>query len=164
MKNITHQNTENEYIVLEYANQEEIYVPIYRMDLISKYQGDVEHIELDRLGKTSWTVKKKQAQESIEKLAKELMKHYQNLKEQTAIPIVKPEEIISFAKNFPYEETPDQSQSINDILHRMSQTQLMDHLLCGDVGFGKTEVAMRAIFSCAFNQTSHYDGTHHCVM
>jgi transcription-repair coupling factor (superfamily II helicase) len=152
LKTIEYKHRSDEFIILEYANKEEVFLPIHRMDLIGRYRGSTDNIILDRLGKSLWVQKKKIAQESIHKLAKELMKHYSEQNKQPGIPLPIPTELSDFSQEFCYDETEDQLSSIHTIIQKLQHTTPMDHLVCGDVGFGKTEVAMRAMFVATFNQ------------
>ncbi|HJN38063.1 MAG TPA: transcription-repair coupling factor [Gammaproteobacteria bacterium] len=152
LKSIAIKNRNDEFIIIEYNNGQQIYLPLHRIDLISRYRGQTENLSLDKLGKNSWSHKKKIAEESIHILAKELMQHYAELKKLTGIPLPTPQEMTAFAQEFIYEETSDQSSAIQTILQKLNQPVPMDHLVCGDVGFGKTEVAMRAMFVAALNQ------------
>ncbi|MFT3741160.1 MAG: transcription-repair coupling factor [Gammaproteobacteria bacterium] len=137
-----------EYLTLEYADQAKLYVPISALHLISRYSGgDLEHAPLHRLGSGQWEKVKRKAQEKIRDVAAELLLIYAQRAAKSGFAFSSPEqEYQAFAAAFPFEETPDQQQAITHVLADMQTTRCMDRLVCGDVGFGKTEVAMRAAF------------------
>ncbi|MBU2978958.1 transcription-repair coupling factor [Alteromonas sp. C1M14] len=140
-----------EYLCIEYAKQSKLYVPVASLHLISRYTGgDVDHAPLHALGSDAWTKAKQKAAEKVRDVAAELLNVYAQraAKPGYAYPI-NWEEYQSFSDSFPFEETPDQVQAINAVVHDMGSPQAMDRLVCGDVGFGKTEVAMRAAFLAA---------------
>jgi len=141
-----------EFLTLEYANQDKLYVPVSSLQLISRYSGlDPDSAPLHRLGTDQWEKAKKKAQEQIRDAAAELLEiHAQReLREGIAHPVDTQYEL--FSKSFAFEETPDQVQAINDVINDMQSPKSMDRLICGDVGFGKTEVAMRAAFIAVQN-------------
>ncbi len=136
-----------EFLTLEYANQDKLYVPVSALHLISRYSGlDPEHAPLHKLGTDQWEKAKKKAIEKIHDVAAELLEIHakRELREGFSYPIDAQYQI--FASQFPFEETPDQQQAILDVISDMKSSKSMDRLICGDVGFGKTEVAMRAAF------------------
>ncbi|MEG3766432.1 transcription-repair coupling factor [Alteromonas sp. 14N.309.X.WAT.G.H12] len=140
-----------EYLCIEYAKQSKLYVPVASLHLISRYTGgDVDHAPLHALGSDVWTKAKQKAAAKVRDVAAELLNVYAQraAKPGFAYPI-NWEEYQSFSDSFPFEETPDQIQAINAVVHDMGSPQAMDRLVCGDVGFGKTEVAMRAAFLAA---------------
>ena len=142
-----------DYLILEYLGGDKLYLPIYRLASIQKYIGSSEgDVVLDRMGGTRWLKAKKKAGEAVYKIAQELLKiHAQRaLYPGVAYPPASlPDE--EFAAAFPYDETPDQAKAIDDVLADMSRGQPMDRLICGDVGYGKTEVAMRGAFKAISN-------------
>jgi transcription-repair coupling factor (superfamily II helicase) len=139
---------ENDFLLVEYAEGDKLYLPVDRMDQLQRYIGpDGEHPRIDRLGGTSWETTKERVQKSIRDMAEELVAVYaaREILERKAFapPRGLDEE---FAASFEYEETPDQARAIEDIHADMSLAKPMDRLVCGDAGFGKTEVALRASF------------------
>lgn len=140
-----------EYLCIEYAKKSKLYVPVSSLHLISRYTGgEVESAPLHALGSDAWTKAKQKAAERVRDVAAELLDVYAKRAANPgfAYPI-NWEEYQSFADSFPFEETPDQMQAINAVIQDMGSPQAMDRLVCGDVGFGKTEVAMRAAFLAA---------------
>ncbi|KAB8027400.1 transcription-repair coupling factor [Fluviispira multicolorata] len=138
-----------DFLALEYAGNDKIYVPVHKLNLIQKYIGSSESTSLDTLKSSSWEKRKQKAKIDVEKLAKELMEH-QARRAMTpghAFATID-EDYIAFEDAFPYDETLDQTRAIKEIMLDMNKPKAMDRLLCGDVGFGKTEVAMRAAFRC----------------
>ncbi|MBN1684069.1 MAG: transcription-repair coupling factor [Gammaproteobacteria bacterium] len=144
----------DEYLTLEYAGGDKLFVPIASLDLISRYSGgDVEHPPLHKLGSKQWETLKKKAAKKIFDVAAELLDIYAKRESYTGTVFDIPQEdYLLFSENFPFEETPDQKTAIDQIIQDMSTQKMMDRLICGDVGFGKTEVAMRAAFIAVANQ------------
>lgn len=138
----------NEFLVLEYADEAKIYVPVTSLHLISRYTGtDPEHAPLHRLGTGTWQKDKKKAQEKIHDVAIELLDLYSKRQAATGLTYAMDlTDYHQFAAAFPFTETDSQQKAIDDILHDLASPKPMDRLICGDVGFGKTEVAMRAAF------------------
>ena len=139
-----------DFIKLEYAANDILYVPTYQINLVQKYIGGDEKDykpKIDRLGGTAWKKTKSKAQAAIEKMAEELLATYAKRKstEGFAFPSDSPWQQ-EFEALFPFEETPDQIESISNVKLDMEQSQPMDRLICGDVGYGKTEIALRAAF------------------
>ncbi|NRB24347.1 transcription-repair coupling factor [Shewanella sp.] len=137
-----------EYLKLEYAGGDKLYVPVSSLHLISRYSvGPDEEAHLNKLGNETWARAKKKAVEKIRDVAVELLDVYarRQARPGTACKIDE-QEYAQFANSFPFEETVDQETSINAVLTDMCSPISMDRLVCGDVGFGKTEVAMRAAF------------------
>ena len=136
-----------DFLALEYAENDKIYVPVHKLNLIQKYIGSSEGTSLDSLKGTSWEKRKAKAKIDVEKLAKELMEHQAKRAMTPGHAFSKiDEDYISFEDAFPFDETLDQLRAIKEIMSDMNQPKAMDRLLCGDVGFGKTEVAMRAAY------------------
>jgi transcription-repair coupling factor (superfamily II helicase) len=138
-----------EFLVLEYQAGDRIYVPVHALHLISRYTGsDPEHAPLHKLGTDQWAKAKKRAAEQIRDIAAELLDLYARRKARHAPSLQLREiEYQAFANAFPFEETPDQADAIRKVLEDLGGTSAMDRIVCGDVGFGKTEVAMRAAFA-----------------
>jgi transcription-repair coupling factor (superfamily II helicase) len=137
-----------EYLKLEYAGGDKLYVPIASLHLISRYNANSEdNTQLNKLGNETWAKAKKKAIEKIRDVAAELLDVYARRQSRPGEALVlEPEEYAQFAQGFPYEETVDQESAILAVLDDMQAPTSMDRLVCGDVGFGKTEVAMRAAF------------------
>jgi transcription-repair coupling factor (superfamily II helicase) len=133
-----------EYYVLEYAEEDKLYVPLGLERKLSRYVGFTDP-KVSRLGSSLWQKTKKVVKEEVEKLAKELLSLYAQ-KETAKRPAYFTDQELEFQliAGFNYEETPDQLQAIEDIKKDLQKTKPMDRIICGDVGFGKTEVAMRA--------------------
>jgi len=137
-----------DFLLIEYAQKDKLYIPIYKLNLIQKYIGGDE-AQLDRLGTQHFSLAKEKAKESAKKLAIDLLSIYAQRKLQDGIKFSIPTlEFDRFEAEFPHEETPDQLKAIEDITHDLTSGHMMDRLICGDVGFGKTEVAIRAAYLC----------------
>ena len=149
--NLSTEEESQKYYVLEYAEKDKLYVPVGLERKLSKYVGFTDP-RLSRLGSLVWQKTKKQVKEEVEKLAKELLALYaqREVAKRSAYEIDKELES-QFKISFAYEETPDQLQAIEDIKKDLSKTKPMDRIVCGDVGFGKTEVAMRAALLASTN-------------
>ena len=143
----------NEFLALQYAGNDKLYVPVTSLQLIARYAGsDEEHAPLHRLGSDQWERAKRKAAEKVVDVAAELLDIYarRELKQSFKFT-VDAAEYRKFAAEFPFEVTMDQQQAIDDTLADMTTERAMDRLICGDVGFGKTEVAMRAAFVAVQN-------------
>jgi transcription-repair coupling factor (superfamily II helicase) len=153
LETIKTDNLEAEYLTLEYANKDRIYVPVSSLQLISRYTGaDADHAPLQRLGNKQWERDKQKTVEQIRDTAAELLDVYVRRQAATGFPFkLDQEEYQRFSQGFPFEETPDQAQAIKQVINDMCSPRVMDRLVCGDVGFGKTEVAMRAAFIAVQN-------------
>ncbi|EDN69865.1 truncated transcription-repair coupling factor [Beggiatoa sp. PS] len=139
---------EAEFLQLEYAKSDKLYVPVASLHFISLFTGmDPEHAPLHRLGSAQWEKAKRKAAKKATDVAAELLDIYaQRAARQGHQFQLEPLEYQAFAQAFPFEETPDQQEAIQGVVNDMLSTQPMDRLVCGDVGFGKTEVAMRATY------------------
>jgi transcription-repair coupling factor (superfamily II helicase) len=139
---------EAEFLTLEYAGGDKLYVPVASLHLISRYTGGgAEHVPLHKLGSGQWEKAKRRASEKIRDVAAELLEIYAKREARQGYSYPFDEaQYAAFAAAFPFEETPDQQDAIDAVLADMRAPQPMDRLICGDVGFGKTEVAMRAAF------------------
>ncbi|MGB1239088.1 MAG: transcription-repair coupling factor, partial [Pseudomonadales bacterium] len=138
----------NEFVKLAYANDAKLYVPVSSLHLISRYSGTSDELApLHRLGTEQWSKARKKAAEQIRDTAAELLSIYARRAARKGFAFDKPAlDYQRFAASFPFEETPDQAMAIESVIRDMTSGQPMDRLVCGDVGFGKTEVAMRAAF------------------
>jgi transcription-repair coupling factor (superfamily II helicase) len=139
---------DDEFLHLEYAEGATLYVPVAQLQVISRYSGaDPEAVELHRLGSGQWEKAKKKAAEQVRDTAAELLHLYaQRAARQGHRFDFKQHDLEAFADGFGFEETPDQQAAINAVVEDMKSGKPMDRLVCGDVGFGKTEVALRAAF------------------
>ena len=144
-----------EFLVLEYADAAKLYVPVSSLHLINRYSGaDADHAPLSRLGSDQWEKAKRKAAEKVIDVAAELLDVYARREAQKGMKFTVPEDDYRlFVKDFPFEETVDQEETINAVLADLQREQAMDRLVCGDVGFGKTEVALRAAFIAVSNHT-----------
>ena len=141
-----------EFLNLEYAEGSRLYVPVASLQLISRYAGsDPEHAPLHRLGSEQWDKAQRRAREKANDVAAQLLEVYARREAREGIRYDLPEDYARFATGFPFEETPDQAAAIEAVEQDMCGSGVMDRLVCGDVGFGKTEVAMRAAFIAAAN-------------
>ena len=141
-------DTEGDYLHLEYAGGDRLYLPVDRINLVQRYlSADAAAPPLDKLGGGSWERVKAKTRESILAMAKELLDVYA-AREAHGRPAYGAADGLyrEFVARFPFEETPDQQRAIDDVLADLAREKPMDRLVCGDVGFGKTEVAMRAAF------------------
>jgi transcription-repair coupling factor (superfamily II helicase) len=138
----------NEFVALSYANDAKLYVPVSSLHLISRYSGASDELApLHRLGTEQWSKARQKAAEKIRDTAAELLDIYARRAARVGFTFTNPKEDYRlFASSFPFEETPDQETAIKAVINDMTSPQPMDRLVCGDVGFGKTEVAMRAAF------------------
>lgn len=139
---------QNEFIKIEYRDGDKLYIPVGALDLISRYSGaDPEHAPLHKLGTEQWTKARRKASEKIRDVAAELLEiHAQRALRKGHSFSLEEDAYNSFVQGFPFEETPDQVNAVDAVLGDMKSPQPMDRLICGDVGFGKTEVALRAAF------------------
>ncbi len=142
---------ETEFLALEYAGNDKLYVPVASLHLISRYTGSSpESAPLHKLGSDHWQKARKRAAERVRDVAAELLDIYaRRAARQGHAAQIDEEEYLAFASAFPFEETPDQAQAIEAVVEDMRSERTMDRVVCGDVGFGKTEVAMRAAFIAA---------------
>lgn len=138
---------DSEYIQVSYKDKDKLYLPVYRVGQLQKYSGAATTTILDKLGGSGWEKTKSKVRSHLRDLASDLLQLYARRAEAHREAFVMNDaEILQFEKGFPYEETEDQMRAITDIQKDLSSTKPMDRLICGDVGFGKTEVAMRAAF------------------
>jgi len=139
---------DTEFLTLIYANDDKLYVPVSSLHLISRYTGAApENAPLHRLGSGQWEKAKKKAREQVRDVAAELLDIYARREAQSGFSYPLDEmQYQAFSAGFPFEETPDQQTAIDNVIRDMRSAKPMDQLICGDVGFGKTEVAMRAAF------------------
>lgn len=137
-----------DFLVVEYANKDKIYVPVDKLNLVQRYIGaDTQSVALDSLKTQTWEKKRERARKDAEKMAREMLAHHARRAAAAGHAFaLQEEEMMNFEAAFPFDETPDQLKSGREIAQDMQASKSMDRLLCGDVGFGKTEVAMRAAY------------------
>jgi len=141
-----------EFVELEYADNGRLYLPVNHIEALTPYQTLSDLIpELHKLGQSKWLKEREKAQVVARDHAAELLEIYAKRSKDLAFAHSIPSEYMSFAQEFPFQETCDQEQAIEEVLGDLTKTQPMDRLICGDVGFGKTEVALRACFVSAMN-------------
>jgi transcription-repair coupling factor (superfamily II helicase) len=148
-KQKNHAGVEKDFLKIEYANQSKIFVPLEQAHLLSRYQAfDDRLIELHQIGTTKWKKQWQTAQDSIQGYAKQLLELYasRQIYQSMACPVQDSLSVVEFETDFPYELTEDQIKAISAVKSDLCRPQPMDRLICGDVGYGKTEVAMRAAF------------------
>jgi transcription-repair coupling factor (superfamily II helicase) len=139
-----------ELLVVEYGGGDKLFLPVYRLNQIQKFSGGEGAPRLDRLGGQSFAKTKAKVQRRVRQMADQLLRLYAEraaVKKQPIAPA--DDDYATFEATFPYEETRDQAAAIGEVMRELEQTQVMDRLVCGDVGFGKTEVALRAAFRTA---------------
>ncbi|MGQ9708369.1 MAG: transcription-repair coupling factor [bacterium] len=153
IRRLKHTGIEKDYLVIQYAGNDRIYVPVENFGLIDRYIGaDDEAPKPDRLGGRSWLLAKAKAARASAEYAKELIETYARRAIARSEPLlVDPRWLAELEASFPYEETPDQLKALLDVQQDLSRGAPMDRLICGDVGFGKTEIALRAAFQVATN-------------
>jgi transcription-repair coupling factor (superfamily II helicase) len=149
---LTKNGLKKDYIQINYQGNDKIYIPVEKISTIFKYAGKEGSVpKLDRLNSTSWIKKKRELRSRIKDISGELIKLYAARSSIKGIPFKSYAEEDVFGSEFIYEETDDQIKAIKDIDNDLSSEVPMDRLLCGDVGFGKTEVAFRAMFKTILN-------------
>jgi len=149
---LTKNGLKKDYIQINYAGNDKIYIPVEKISTIYKYAGKEGHVpKLDKLNSTSWLKKKRSLRNRIKDISAELIKLYAARSNIKSTPYKEYAEETVFGSEFIYNETEDQLKAIEDIDKDLSSPVPMDRLLCGDVGFGKTEVAFRAIFKTILN-------------
>ena len=142
-----------EYLILLYANETKLYVPVSSLNLISRYSGgDEENAPLNKLGTDAWSKARQKAAEKVRDVAAELLDIYAERESKPGFEFKQDREQYElFCEAFPYQETEDQQNAIGAVIGDMCSPYAMDRLVCGDVGFGKTEVAIRAAFLAVIN-------------
>jgi len=144
---------ENEFLLLEYAGGDKLYVPVAQLHVISRYSGGApETAPLHKLGSGAWDKAKRRAMQQVRDTAAELLNLYAQRATRTGHAFkLSPHDYEAFAAGFGFEETPDQAAAITAVINDLQSGKPMDRLICGDVGFGKTEVALRAAFVAAMD-------------
>ena len=147
---ITVSGAAHDTVALEYSGGDKLYVPVENLDVLSRYGSESEGVALDRLGGQAWAQRKARMKERIREIAHELLKiaALRATREADAFA-PDPQSYAAFVDRFPWAETEDQLRAVADVLEDLSAGRPMDRLVCGDVGFGKTEVALRAAFVAA---------------
>jgi transcription-repair coupling factor (superfamily II helicase) len=145
--------TEGDFLHLEYAGADKLYVPVERIEKVQKYSGGEGHApRLDKMGGGAWEKARVKARAAVEEMARELLKIYARREMNKGFIYSPPDRLFrEFEAAFPYEETADQLSAIADVLADMQSERPVDRLICGDVGYGKTEVAIRAAFKAALD-------------
>ncbi len=138
-----------DFICLLYADNDKFYLPIHDLDLLSPYVGNSDLAPLHKLGATRWNKEKEKAQKKAEDVAAQLLEVYAKREAREGLGIEVTDDYLRFSDEFSFVETPDQAQTIQAVIDDLAQIKSMDRLVCGDVGFGKTEVAIRAAFIAA---------------
>jgi transcription-repair coupling factor (superfamily II helicase) len=152
LQNIEAAGAPHDCLEIHYADSAKLYLPVENIELLSRYGSEDTGVELDRLGGSGWQTRKAKLKNRIREIAHELIKiaAERKLREAPKLTIT-PGAYDEFAAGFPYEETEDQQNAIDATLNDLSAGRPMDRLICGDVGFGKTEVALRAAFGTVMN-------------
>ncbi len=144
---------ENDFLVIEYLDGDKLYLPVNALEKIQRYLGpDGYTPKIEKMGGTSWDAVKERVKKSVRDVAEELVAIYAAREAMERKPFLPPDRVYEeFCSTFEYEETPDQARAIEDIHADMDDVKPMDRLICGDAGFGKTEVALRAAFRAAMD-------------
>ena len=151
-KRISSTEGTKDYVSVEYDGGDILYVPVEQMDILTRYLGGDKKPRLSKIGGADFERVKKSVKESIKKMSFDLQKLYAERKEQKGYKFIVEKDLEqAFLEAFPFEDTPDQVVAEKDISEDMQSGRIMDRLVCGDVGFGKTEVAFRAIFRAVVN-------------
>ncbi len=155
-KELAHLSTggvQNDFLLILYQDGDKLYVPVDKLGKVQKYLGMEEQApKVDKLGGKSWSKAKTKARESAEKMAEELLEIYASRQVTEGYSFTPPDHYFQeFETTFAFEETRDQAKAIEDVLDDMTSKRSMDRLICGDVGYGKTEVAIRAAFKAVMD-------------
>lgn len=150
IQSITNSGITKDYIKIRYAGQDSLYVPVTQLDLVSRYIGaDSGNVKLHKLGTSEWQRTRSRVKRAVKDMAKQLTELYAKRMAAKGYAFGEDTDLQNnFERRFPFEETKDQLRCIDEIKGDMMKPNPMDRLLCGDVGFGKTEVALRAAFKC----------------
>ena len=152
LKTLEVQEAPHDCLELQYGGEAKLYLPVENIDLLTRYGAESEGVVLDRLGGAAWQARKARAKERLREMAEGLIRIAAERATKTTEEIDPPQGVFDeFCARFPYEETEDQLNAIGDVLTDLGSGKPMDRLICGDVGFGKTEVALRAAFVAAMS-------------
>ncbi len=152
LETIEVQGAPHDCLLIVYAGNDKLYLPVENIELLSRYGSDDTEVVLDKLGGGAWQARKAKMKERIREIADQLIAVAAARALKTAEPAVPAAGLYDeFAARFPYEETEDQARAIGDVISDLAESKPMDRLVCGDVGFGKTEVALRAAFAAAMS-------------
>ncbi len=144
--------SEGDFIECEYKGKDKIFVPVEKLKLIQRYIGDSKKPSVEKLGTDSWKKTLKKVKKAVETIARDLLELYARRKTEKGFRFSPPDQMFNeFELSFPYNETEDQSKAIDEVMSDMETEKPMDRLICGDVGFGKTEVALRAAFKATMD-------------
>ncbi|HEY8617906.1 transcription-repair coupling factor [Phenylobacterium sp.] len=152
LKTLDVQGAPHDTLELQYGGEAKLYLPVENIDLLTRYGADSEGVQLDRLGGAAWQARRARAKERLREMAEGLIRIAAERATKQTDSVEPPHGVFDeFCARFPYEETDDQLLAIGDVLEDLSAGKPMDRLICGDVGFGKTEVALRAAFVVAMS-------------
>jgi transcription-repair coupling factor (superfamily II helicase) len=152
LKTLEIQEAPHDCLELLYAGESKLYLPVENIDLLTRYGAESDDVQLDRLGGAGWQARKAKAKQRLRDMAEGLIALAAKRALKTGEPITPPHGLFDeFCARFPYEETDDQLNAIGEVLEDLGKGSPMDRLICGDVGFGKTEVAIRAAFVVAMS-------------
>jgi transcription-repair coupling factor (superfamily II helicase) len=152
LKTLDVQGAPHDCLELQYGGEAKLYLPVENIDLLTRYGADSEGVQLDKLGGAAWQARKARAKERLREMAEGLIRLAAQRALKTTEEVEPPHGVFDeFCARFPYEETDDQLAAIGDVLSDLGSGKPMDRLICGDVGFGKTEVALRAAFVVAMS-------------
>jgi len=150
LEKITTAGIAHDCLLIVYAGGDKLFLPVENIDLLSRYGKEGSEGQLDKLGGASWQARKARIKGRVRDIADQLIKVAALRQTATCEPIIpEPGSFAEFCQRFPYAETDDQLDTIGDVMDDLASGRVMDRLVCGDVGFGKTEVAMRAAFAVA---------------
>ncbi|MBI4228880.1 MAG: transcription-repair coupling factor, partial [Deltaproteobacteria bacterium] len=145
LKRLRFGNMEGDFLQCEYQGGDKVYVPVDKLKLVQRYIGERKNPRIDKLGQQNWKRVVRRVKKAVENIARELVELYALRKAENGFQFSKRDKLFKqFEFEFPYEETIDQNSAIEDVMSDMESQAPMDRLICGDVGFGKTEVALRA--------------------
>ena len=152
LKRLKFGNMEGDFLQCEYQGGDKIYVPVDKLRLVQRYIGERKNPRIDKLGHQNWKRVVRRVKKAVENIAKELLELYALRKAESGFQFSKRDRLFKqFEFEFPYEETVDQESAVEDAMSDMESQTPMDRLICGDVGFGKTEVALRAAFKAVMD-------------
>ncbi len=152
LKTLDVQGAPHDTLELQYGGEAKLYLPVENIDLLTRYGADNEGVQLDRLGGAAWQSRKARAKQRLREMAEGLIRIAAERSMKSTESVTPPHGVFDeFCARFPYEETDDQLNAIGDVLEDLGAGKPMDRLICGDVGFGKTEVALRAAFVVAMS-------------